>query len=56
MAMTVCGGTPILNDDTQNVKGVLAFADQFFRCKVVDIKLNWVFLFGYVQFDNCHIN
>ena len=43
MAMTVCGGTPILHDDTQNLKGVLVIADQFFRCKVVDIKLSWVF-------------
>ena len=30
MAMTVCGGTPILHDDTQNLKGVLVIADQFF--------------------------
>ena len=36
MPMTVCGGIPILHDDTQNLKGVLVFADQFFRCKVLD--------------------
>ena len=36
MPMTVCGGIPILQDDTQNLKGVLVFADQFFRCKAVD--------------------
>ena len=29
MAMTVCGGTPILYDDAQNLNGVLVFADQF---------------------------
>ena len=51
MVMTVRGGTLILHDDIQNVKGELVFADQFFRCKVVDIKLSWVFRFGYVQFD-----
>ena len=34
MAMTVCGGTPILHDDTQNLKEVF-FADHFFLCKVV---------------------
>ena len=27
---------------------VLAFADQFLRCKVLDINLNWVFVFEYV--------
>ena len=45
MAMTVCGGNPILHDDTQNLKVVLIIADQFFHCKVVDIKLCWVFHF-----------
>ena len=33
MAMTVYGGTPVLHDDTHNLKGVLVFADQFFPCK-----------------------
>ena len=47
-------GTPILHNDAQNIKGVLVFADQFFRCKVVDIRLNQVFLFGHVKFDNWH--
>ena len=46
MARTICGGTPILHDDTQNLKGVLVFAYHFFRCKVVDIKLRWVLPFG----------
>ena len=36
----VCVDTPILHDDTQNLKGVLVFADQFFRCKEADIKLS----------------
>ena len=41
-------------DDTQNVKGVLVFADadQFFRCKVVDMKLSCGFLFGYARMTN----
>ena len=43
-------GTPILHDNTQNFNGVLVFADQFFRCKVLYIKLTWVFLFEYVHF------
>ena len=41
MAMTVCGDTPVLHDNTQNLKGVLVYADKFFHCKVVDIKLSW---------------
>ena len=48
-------GTPILHDDTQKFNGVPVFTDHFFfRCKVLDIKLSWVFRFGYVQFDNWH--
>ena len=43
MAMAICGGYPILHDDTVKLKGLLVFADQYFRCKVVDIKLSWVF-------------
>ena len=44
MMMTVYGGTPILHDDTQNLKGALVFADPFFRCKIADIKLDLMFL------------
>ena len=46
MAMTVCGGTLILHDNAQNLKEVLVFADQCFRCKVIYIKLSWVLRFG----------
>ena len=42
--------TPISHNDTQNFNGVLVFADQFFRCRVLYIKLTWVFRFEYVQF------
>ena len=48
-------GTPILHDGTQNdLNGVLVFADQFSHCKALDIKMSWVFLFEYVQFNNWH--
>ena len=43
---------PILHENNQKINGVPGFADNFFRCKVLDIKLSWVFLFGYVEFNN----
>ena len=52
MAMAVYIYTPILRDDAQNFNGVLVFADQFFRCKVLDLKLSWMLLFEFVQFNN----
>ena len=45
MTMAVCG-VP------QKFNGVLVFVDQCFRCKESYLKLNWVFRFGYVQFNN----
>ena len=47
-------GTPISLHETKNFNGVLVFADIFFRWNVFDTKLNWVYLFKYVQFNNSH--
>ena len=53
MAMTVYGGTLILHDGTQNLKGVLFLADQFFPLQRNGYKAELdVSFFGYVQFDN----
>ena len=35
-------------------KSGTSFCRSIFRCKEVDIKLSWMFLFGYVQLDNWH--
>ena len=51
MAMTLCRGAPIMHDFTRNLKGVLVFADQFFRCKVVYIKPSF-FFFSFLDMFN----
>ena len=41
-------GYPHLHNNAQNFNWVLHLADQFFRCKVLDIKLSWLFLFWHI--------
>ena len=50
--MAVCWVPLTLHDNTLNFNGVVAFANQFFHYKELDIKLSWVFLLQYVQSSN----